>query len=509
MDFISESYLLVLGGYALLYLLFFFAPFLWRVFSSSPSHDLVRLSHELRKSRDEDVERTTAVIASDETTETDSGQQQDGSFEEGVEVETDAEPFDDRDRAEPAPEVSSKDYLQSLPALTATYESDLVQETVRSIRSEYPSGQYQKFSLDSLPWVGAYGERVAAARTMAGLFVLIGLGLTMIRLNDVVARIGETSGAAGMTNEAFLESMSLIMHDIGGAFLASIWGLLLMVFAVALVGLLDRIVQSRLQAVEQIVANDFIPTLTQLQDRVSPTLTLADLLKETGHNLNTLNGAVGGLTSGMSSTLAGLGDQIENMLDNFRSFQQQYVMLNDLLKHLDEASKNLKDTTRSIDGAARRLVSPVDEFNATLLKHLETVADSVEVTREGHKNVSETVLSLHAHVDALLMEMKTSSTAHLEGASSRQTEMQEQLEEYVKFMMSQNEQVTAQLQSTAAALSASAPPQMLAAIQSLDRTVSRLERSTRHMNGEPSTLFSWTAGLARRGRDWVVNGRAA
>jgi hypothetical protein len=513
MDLLAQSYFIVLGGFALLYLIFFLSPFLRMALVPGPSVDLKRLNDALQAELDNHDDSASATASDDRTKQIRSreGTEHASQYAEedpSEEMLSEAEPtLRDIEEGKRKRSLAAQ-YLYNLPALNAIYVSGIVGQMVEQLRSQYPAGQYQRFNVEALPWLGSYVERLAAARNMAGLFVLIGLGLTMIRLNGVVERIGEASSADMMTNDAFLAAMGLIMRDIGGAFLASIWGLVLMVAALAVVGFVDRTMQRRVQEVEHAASMEVIPRLTRLHERSLPNLTLSDLLEDTGSNLRSLNQAVGGLTTGLSNTLSGLGDQIENMLENFRSFQQQYVMLNDLLKHLDEASKNLKDTTRSIDGAARRLINPVDDFNATLLKHLETVADSVEVSREGYRSTSDQLTTLHAHIDELLMEIRNGTSVHYQESAARQTEMQEQIEGYIKYLMTQGEQVERQMKATASALHGSSGPQLMSAIQGLDRTVQRLEMATRQFDGAvPLTLFAWSAGMAKKGRHWMMNGR--
>lgn len=582
MTFLSESYYLVLGAFALVYLGVYLFPFLLKSLGQSPRKDLERLTADLRAELDrpadplgmleeeeeeeEDHEHAEGEErayehaedehAEDEYAEyehAEDGYAEDGyagyeygeseedydeqeededeeyaevesAQEEHIEVESAQEEYVEVSGAAPraSRQAQATRHLYNLPPLAASYRSDIVQEAVEQVRAQYPAGAYQRFRLEALPWYGAYAERAAAARNMASLFVLIGLGLTMIRLNGVVGRISEVSsasknsgvsdasGASQMSSDVFLGEMGRIMNDIGGAFLASIWGLALMVAALLVIGLVDRVVQRRLQRLEQTVVLEAIPLLTRLHERYMPSLTLPDLLADTGEHLLTLNHAVGGLTDGLARTLSGLSDQIDNMLDNFRSFQQQYVMLNDLLKHLGEASTNLKDTTRAIDGAARRLVDPVDECNATLLRHLETVADAVSVSREGHEVVSGDLAQLHARFDALLAEVREHSAGFYERGLAQQEATRAEMEEYIKYLITQSEKVERQMEAAAEAFRASTPPQLAATLQDLGTAVGALNATASRLGDldvSPS-LFAWSARMAKRGHRWVTSGNA-
>src|SRR5690606_35419037 len=138
-----------------------------------------------------------------------------------------------------------------------------------------PTGNYQQFKLELLPAFASYSERIAAVRNMAGLFVLIGLGLTMIRLNAVVDQIAVSSSTTTISSEEFLARMGSIMTNIGGAFISSIIGLALMIGAMFLAGAIDRSVQRRLQEVEHMLTQEAIPTLVELHQRFMPDFTLA------------------------------------------------------------------------------------------------------------------------------------------------------------------------------------------------------------------------------------------
>ncbi len=345
MTSLAHAYYLVLLAYAAFYAAVYLLPLARAAGRLRPGDSLKRLTEALAEEHrvlDAERARTAAPTPAGAAT-------------------GDGAPDDERaDAAGDEPDTSahrrSTERLLTLPALRARYDSPLVQEAVDQLRVQYPGGAYQHVALDRLPSFSAYAERLGSARTMAGLFVLLGLLLTMIRLDGVVDQIGGAAAGVSMTPESFLASMGQIMTGVGGAFLSSIWGLGLMLGFLLVVALVDRRTQNGLNAAEAAFAGGVVPGLADLHTRLMPDLTLGDLLAETGLHLRTLNRTVDGMTDGMARSLAGLGERIETVLRDFGTFQDQYVQLNDLLKYIREASENLSRTTGR--STARRSGSP-------------------------------------------------------------------------------------------------------------------------------------------------------
>ncbi len=320
--------------------------------------------------------------------------------------------------AAPSAKRWAAERLGRLDAFQDQY-SGAVQEAVDQVRVQYPDGAYQHFEIERLPTVAAFSERVGSARTMAGVFVLLGLLFTMVRLNGVVGGIAAAAGGGALAPADFLAAMGGLMDGIGGAFNSSIWGLGLLVVALVAVGLVDWVAQRRVQRLEKAVVQTVLPILSTLHRRLMPNLTTADLLAETSRNLDTLRGAVSGLTGELDVSLDKLGDRIGSMMDDFRSFQDQYAKLDDLLVHLRKAGIDLGKTTGALEGAAHRIVDPLTTFNKTLLTHVETVVDWVDVSRTGFATLSNEMAGVREHTDRLVEGLaRAAETGFGEGLSS-------------------------------------------------------------------------------------------
>jgi hypothetical protein len=465
---LADDYFLWLLAYAAVYFALFLVPFVRSALGPKPGADLQRLLHAIGEAAA--AARPAAA--------------------------PDAEEPAAGDGAPPVPQRAAAERLAALPALRLSFESPLVRDAVAQLRASYPGGAYQRVEVETLPAYAVYAERAAAARNMAGLFVLIGLLLTMVRLNGVVGRIGGAAGAAAMNSADFLDAMSAIMTGIGGAFDSSIWGLGLMVASLLVVGVIDLAARRRVDDVDEALTREIVPALADLHERLMPNLTLADLMAETGAHLRTLSRTVRGLTHGLDHSLAGLGERIAEMLADFRSFQEQYVRLNDLLALLKDASANLSRTTKGLEGASTRLTQPLDEFNRTVLAHLETVADAVA----GNRELAEEMAAVRAHTDDVVGQLKALTQARLAEAGERH-------EASLAALEAQGVAAERQLQRVAAALEKASNVQIGATLAQLDQTVGRLSR---RLSGEeepfPPTLFAWTAGLVRR-RGGRRNGR--
>ena len=386
------------------------------------------------------------------------------------------------------PQRQAAERLARLPALRTDYGDGVVQEAVAQIRAQYPDGAYQRFEVERLPSVAAFAERVAAARTMAGLFVLVGLFFTMVRLNGVVGAIADAAGGAAMAPAQFLATMGALMDGIGGAFDSSIAGLGLMVVALAAVGGIDLLAAGRIHRLERAVVHTVVPTLADLHDRLMPSLTLADLLAETGAHLRTLGTTVRGLTAGLDESLAGLGDRIAAMMGDFGAFQDQYANLNDLLKHIGEASTHLRDTTGALKGAARRIGDPLDEFNKTLLRHLDTVADAVAATRDGFETLGENVAAIAVQTDAAVGRVEAATAGTLGASTDAQTLT-------LGRLAAQSAAIEAHFGRLADALGKASQVRIDQSLGRIDRAVDRLAEA----EDAPQTLFAWLRdGLARR-----------
>ncbi len=489
------SYGLVFAGAALLYAAFYGIP-LWsrgralrltgldallialRRDLDAPALDTSRLNPPKRSARETADERTRARMFDAE-----------GNVVYADDPDTLAEHDVADEPAPPAPPApSTSERLAHLRALYTDYGDGVVQEAVDQIRAQYPDGAYPRFEVERLPTVAAFAERVSAARTMAGLFVLVGLFFTMIRLNGVVGAIADAAGGAAMAPAQFLATMGALMNGIGGAFDSSIAGLGLMIAALAAVGAIDLVAAGRILALEKAVTHTVVPGLSDLHGRLVPTITLADLLAETSAHLRTLGHTVSGLTVSLDGSLAGLGDRIAAMMGDFGSFQDQYANLNGLLVSIGEAGTHLRDTTGALKGAARRIGDPLDEFNKTLLRHLETVADSVAATRDGFETLGEQVAVVAGQTDAAVGRVEQSAAGTL-GAS--QSAQQATLADLAR----QSAAIEAHFKRLAEALGQASSVRIDQSLGRIDRAVDRLAEA----EDAPQTLFAYLRdGLARR-----------
>ncbi len=388
------------------------------------------------------------------------------------------------------PQRNARERLVALAALRTDYGTGAVQEAVDQIRAQFPDGAFQRFEIERLPAVAAFGERVGAARTMAGLFVLIGLFFTMVRLNGVVGAIADAAGGAAMAPEQFLTTMGTLMDGIGGAFDSSIAGLGLMVVALVAIGGIDLVAAGRLHRLERTVTHEVLPGLADLRERVMPNLTLGDLLAETATHLATLGTTVRGLTVNLDASLAGLGDRIADMMGDFGSFQHQYARLDDLLSRIGDASTQLRDTMGTLNVAARRIGDPLDAFNKTLLHHLETVADSVAVTRDGFETLGEQVAAVAGQTDTAVGRIEQTATATFGASAAAQ-------QATLADLTRQSADIEAHFQRLAAALHGASAARIDESLGRMESAVDRLAQ----VEDAPQTLFAWFRdGLARRRR---------
>ena len=145
--------------------------------------------------------------------------------------------------------------------------------------------------------------------------------------------------------------MADIMGNISGAFVASIWGLWLMLAALAILAIIDFLVQRSVADVDRTFAGHVVPELAALHQSLSPELSLGELLARTGTSLGSLNATVDGLTKGMADSLSKLGVQIREMLQDFGRFERHYVQLDGLLHSISKAGQDLQKVTGGLEGA--------------------------------------------------------------------------------------------------------------------------------------------------------------
>lgn len=370
-------------------------------------------------------------------------------------------------------------------ALVSRYPSPIVQDAVDRVRVQYPGGAYQRVDIDQLPTYLVYAERMGTARTMAGLFVLLGLVLTMTKLNGVVGQIARATEASA-TQAQFIDLMADIMGNISGAFVASIWGLWLMLVALAILAIIDFFVQRSVADIDRAFAGHVVPELAALHQSLSPELSLGDLLARTGTSLGSLNTTVDGLTVGMADSLSKLGVQIREMLQDFGRFERHYVQLDGLLHSIGKAGEDLQKVTGGLEGATRRLAEPLDDFNQNVGKHLElvrthleTVGDATAANIEGYRETSEQLLTVKVHTDEIVQAIQNLVTTRVDGLETRQVEA---LRELQSHMAETNARIASLVGTLEKAPLARPSPSAMAPVFS---------GGTRDL---PPTLFLWVAG---------------
>ncbi len=489
----------ILGAYALMYLVAFVVPLVKALSDLRPGDSLNRLGALLRAEADEAAAARRPALATSGDGAVVVAVPVSGAFESDpddppVDEADDDEWYDEEAEEEEeavAPartsQVVAMERLTGHRALVARYPSPLVQDAVDRVRAQYPGGAYQRVDVERLPSYVVYAERLGTARTMAGLFVLLGLVLTMTKLNSVVGGIAGVTRSS-TTQQGFLDAMSRLMQDIGGAFTASIWGLWLMLAALAVLAIIDQFAQKAVAAVDREFSGRVVPDLALLHQSLAPDLSLGDLLAKTGASLSGLNVTVDGLTRGMAASLAELGEQIRDMLQDFGRFEKHYVQLSGLLREIGEAGETLRSVTRGLDGATQRLAEPLDDFNrnvgehlALVRSHLETVGDATTAYIEGYHETSTQLQTVQAHSDETVQAIQNLLTTRIDGMGREQVEA-------LRGFQKQAQETNARLATL---------------IGVLEKTPPRAAPVARHSalgaeGGLPPTLFLWVAGGVQR-----------
>lgn len=511
-------YLLPTGLFFAVYLIWYAIPLIRRFVMTGFSKDLQELKRRVSKEATLEAER----------------------IQSGSDEEKEAEDSETR--------KTNMERLVSR-ALSTDFDNTLVREAVEQLRVRYPLGNYRNFEVERLPAYAAYTERLTAARNMAGLFVLCGLLGTMFELEGLVADIGAAAGIGEMASDQFLNNMSAIMGSMSGAFTSSIIGLLLMIIVLSLIGIGDRMMmQPKLDRLDETIQGEVIEDLTEIQRVNSPDLSIGDLIEQTGGLLTDFNSAIDDLSEGMVTSLSKLSGRIEEMMQEFGSFQEQYAQLNDLIVQLRSYGEDIGDVTKAIESAARTLQNPIAEFNQELTGAIESHSRAVEQaldsqtkdrqsmqrdikrvqdeTRQALQDLRGIVEShlkqndkLSERVDSHIKLMESQNKQHREATADA-------LQKRVKMLSQQNAHIEKALSDTADALRAadsqslakvieSLEEQMASTASQLDGTTSRLkdtakklERSAgdlstastnlRNASDEPVTAFDWVNRSVKR-----------
>jgi NTP pyrophosphatase (non-canonical NTP hydrolase) len=521
-----ELYLWPIVAYVFLYAIVYLAPFLWTVFTSTLGSDIHELSRRIEMEVETEKKRHTAgpdgtSAAASDADEVDEEPPEDASPDAGVAPEAEA------DRAPSKEEFRSR-------TLETTYASPIVAQAVKQLRTKYPHGDFRTFEMERMPAYARYDERLTAARNMAGLFVLFGLLGTMIKLNQIVSQIGAAAGAGQMGATQFLDNMGSIMSNIGGAFDSSIWGLALMVLALVAIGLLDRWMQRRLDRLDHVIQGTLIPGLSDLQLMRIPTLSIGDLIDETSGLLTNLNSSVEGMTAGINESIGELSDEINKMMQDFGSFQNQYAQLNDLINNLKAYTENVEDVTAAIEGAGHTLANPISEMNRdlnnTIREHMGVVGEAIQASEANRDALVNEFQRLEGDLNHLTTQLRDIATDTLEHVEQHQRELGQTIESHqeaqaaaiedeLERLQAQSASIQDELRATAEALEAansqeltelldalddrladsagglsSSAGQLTGSAQRIAESADRLHRATQGLETRkagPVTLFDW------------------
>lgn len=547
-----EGYLLFVVGYLLFYVVAYFAPLIYRVASGSVKTD----TNELKRRIDIEVTKERRR----HTGGTDTARADDADVAEGLDPS--AEPAEETDADEEAVAASEKEDPDTLRSRTleSSFSAPMVAQAVQQLKTRFPDGDYRTFDIDQLPAYGTYTERLSSAQSMAGIFVLMGLLGTLLKLNEVVKDIGAAAGTETMEAAVFLDQMGSIMNNIGGAFLSTIWGLVLMVIFLVLIGAVDRFRQRHIDRLDEVVQTAVVPGLVELQRMRAPNLSMGDLIEETSGLLTELNTSVEGLTTGMQASLAGLGDKINTMMQDFGSFQRQYAKLDDMALSIRKFVDQAEEVTDAIKGAGHALANPISEMNRdlnhTIREHMAMVGDAIDASqadrdalassfKDVERNLQRTTAQLRdvardsledaethrQRIEGLLEGQQDTIAETLQAHQEReltflkeqQTRHTQMLEEELDRIVAMSTTMQDQLQAVAEALESANNTELSRLLEKLDdqlnRTTSTLDESATTLAGSaedlreaaqrmrrhkgPVTLFDATRRGVYKARDYL------
>lgn len=502
-------YIYPVVGYLALYIVCYFVPLVRRVVSKNVRREANELGRRIQLEVQKEKEKKTA---GHEGANVDVGEgepdppviegESEAEADEGVDTKEASGEDDDGGEG-----LVKGDHISR--TLQSSFNTDIVSQAVQQLRTSYPQGDFRKFDLDRLPAYAAYAERLTAARNMSGMFVLVGLLGTMIKLNTIVQQIGAAAGASTQEATTFLNDMGLIMSNIGGAFLSSIYGLALMIFFLVIIGLFDRRMQGHLDRLDHVINQDLIPGLATLQLMKAPNLSIGDLIKETSILLSGLNSTVNGLTAGMQGSLSKLGEKIESMMQDFGSFQKQYAELNTLIVQLQRHADNIEDVTDAIRGAGKTLTNPISEMNHdlnhTIREHMGVVGEAIEESERNRKDLTSEFLSMQKDIQSVLGEVKSLVRTTLENSDEHQQRMAQRVDDQIQIIQAKTESIEFQMEAAAKALEAASSQQLRGILEDLDRGMTsasskllesavELQRASQGIEQRaktPHSLFEW------------------
>lgn len=507
-----EGYLLFVVGYLLFYAVAYFAPLIYRVATGSVKQD----TRELKRRIDIEVTKERRRYTS-------GGTSADDAEAEASEDAQDAEEAD----ASTESKKEEPDTLRSR-TLESSFSSPMVSQAVQQLKTRFPDGDYRTFDIEQLPAYGTYTERLSSAQSMAGIFVLMGLLGTLLKLNDVVQDIGEAAGADAMEATAFLDQMGLIMTNIGGAFLSTIWGLVLMVTFLVLIGIVDRFRQRHIDRLDETVQTDVVPGLVELQRIRAPNLSMGDLIEETSGLLTELNTSVEGLTTGMKDSLADLSGEINTMMQDFGSFQRQYAKLDEMALSIKKFVDQVEEVTDAIKGAGHTLANPISEMNRdlnhTIREHMAMVGDAIDASQADRDALASSFKDVERNLQRTTAQLRDVARDSLEDAEAHRQRIEGLLEgqqeefhdtirahqerelKFLKEQQARHTQILEEELDRIGAMSTTMQDQLQAVAEALESAnnteLSRLlEKLDRQLNRTTSTLDESATTLAGSAED--------
>ena len=238
---------------------------------------------------------------------------------------------------------------------------------------------------------------------------------------------------------------------------------------------------------EHALQYEVIPFLSGYQERLKPELSLAEIVNSTGKQLKQLDRSVVQMTSGMSSSLAGLGERIRSMLTEFGAFQKQYAMINDWVGTLKDSTKSMTGAADELKHSGERVRAPIDEINETLRAYMDK-----QVRYENIEVVEGLLSSLRSDVEGV-------NTAHLSKLEGLLVHQREQIDKShsehqtrSQKMFEEVSQAATGLSEAAGLLKSSAPGQTQETLRMLTDSTqqlrSTLENMSKGSNDRPSTL---------------------
>jgi chromosome segregation ATPase len=240
------------------------------------------------------------------------------------------------------------------------------------------------------------------------------------------------------------------------------------------------------------------------------------------------------MTAGMNESLGELSDEINKMMQDFGSFQNQYAQLNDLINNLKAYTENVEDVTAAIEGAGHTLANPISEMNRDLnnaiREHMGVVGEAIQASEANRDALVNEFQRLERDLKHLTTQLRDIAADTLEQVEQHQRQLGDNIEDHQQAhaatiekeldrLEAQSEAIRNELHATAEALEAansqelaevldalddrladsagslsSSAGQLTGSAQSITESADRLHRATQGLETRktgPVTLFDW------------------